>query len=210
MAGICSLSGFRSTAGLVVGWVIHTSSIYNIEVDLSPGSFITNSTGANFSSAVGGVIGALSSTGTNMAITLKGELTLHNSGLATGSRVGGMIGDMVNSNGTLFRNLATFPTPLNASMAGGIFGRILRSSPTKVLNAMTGDITETRASSFIGGIAGVVEQSNASHVSIEYVNSMKGNITGTTTNSYNGGMFGLLDQDPGATIHVCLITWAVM
>lgn len=201
MAGVCSLSGFRSTAGLLVGWSIQSSNVYNIELDLSPGSFIANSTGSSSSTTIGGMIGALSNTGTNVGLTLKGELTLTPSPSASSLRIGGMIGDMVSCSGTLFRNLATFPSPIEGAKAGGIVGRLYRSSLTKVLNAMTGDITETTGGSFVGGIAGEVSQNNTAQESSEYVNSMKGKITGTTTNSYNGGIFGRLDQEAGATIH---------
>lgn len=202
MAGVCSISGFKTQAAFVSGHFLESSSVYNIEVDLSPGSFIQNTNSSSFNTRIGGVCGYISTTGTVMGLTLKGELTITPSTNANqASTMGGIAGDIVNSSScTLFRNLATFPNPLKGHLAGGITSRIYNSSVTKVLNAMTGDITQPPTGSYIGGIAGLVLQNGVSE-SNEYVNSMKGNITCNATNSHCAGMFGFLLQDPGATIH---------
>ena len=202
MAGVCSISGFKTQAAFVSSYFLESSSVYNIEVDLSPGSFIQNTNSSSFNTRIGGVCAYIATTGTVTDVTLKGELTITPSTNAnTTSTMGGIAGDIVNSGPcTLLRNLATFPNPLKGQLAGGITGRIYRTSVTKVLNAMTGDITQNPVGSYIGGIAGLVIQNVVSETS-EFVNSMKGNITCNATNSHCAGMFGYLVQDSGATIH---------
>lgn len=202
MAGVCSISGFKTQAAFVSSYFLESSSVYNIEVDLSPGSFIQNTNSSSFNTRIGGVCAYIATTGTVTDVTLKGELTITPSTNAnTASTMGGIAGDIANSGPcTLLRNLATFPNPLKGQLAGGITGRIYRTSVTKVLNAMTGDITQNPVGSYIGGIAGLVIQNVVSETS-EFVNSMKGNITCNATNSHCAGMFGYLVQDSGATIH---------
>ena len=194
MAGVCSISGFRNFAGFLTGGTLQTTVVYNVEIDLSPGSFITQGNNATTVPDIGGVIGFISGPGPFVAITLKGELEIQ----TTGTNVGGIVGSVANSNLTLFRNLATFTSPLNGVRVGGIVGRLRYSNTSKVMNAMTGDMNCTNTA---GGIAGDAGQNNSSQVFSEFVNSMNGNITGTYIGAHCGGLVGYLDQDPGGTAH---------
>lgn len=194
MAGVCSISGFRNFAGFLTGGTLQTTVVYNVEIDLSPGSFITQGNNATTVPDIGGVIGFISGPGPFVAITLKGELEIQ----TTGTNVGGIVGSVANSNLTLFRNLATFTSPLNGARVGGIVGRLRFSNTSKVMNAMTGNMTCTTTA---GGIAGDARQNNSSQVFSEFVSSMNGNITGTYIGAHCGGLVGYLDQDPGGTAH---------
>lgn len=194
MAGVCSISGFRSFAGFLTGLTLQTTVVYNVEIDLSPGSFITQSNDSTSVPDIGGVIGAISGPGPFVAITLKGELEIP----TTGTNVGGIVGSVANSNITLFRNLATFTSPLNGARVGGIVGRLRYSNIYKVMNAMSGDMN---GSNTAGGIAGDARQNNSSQVFSEFVNSMRGTITGTSLSAHVSGVVGYLDQEPGGTVH---------
>ena len=193
MAGVCSISGFRGSCGFLAGGILQTTVVYNIEIDLSPGSFITQSNDSTNVPDIGGVLGSISGPGPFVAITLKGELEI----LTVGVNVGGIVGTVANANITLFRNLATFTSPLNGARVGGIVGRLRYSSVYKVMNAMTGDMNGTNTA---GGIAGDARQNNSSQVFSEFVNSMRGTITGDSLSAYGGGVAGYLDQEPGGTV----------
>ena len=205
LAGVCSISGFSHDVGFIADNVTNNSIVSNIEVDLSPGSFITqSSTEVTGNVRVGGVFGRLETLGSATGITFKGQLdSITLSGNAGLPYVGGVVGWLRNSSGTntLFRNLGTFPGGLTGTRVGGVIGKMDASNITKVLNAMTGDLTETIGGSYVGGVIGELVQNNASQIASEFVNSMKGNITGTTTNSHVGGIIGRMDQETGSTIH---------
>ncbi len=198
MAGVCSISGFRSSAGFLTGVTLQSTSVYNIEIDLSPGSFITNSNDEATVFNIGGVIGSISGAGPFVALTLKGELEILPSTSTSGVNLGGIVGSGISTNFILFRNLARFTSPLNGTRVGGIVGRLRYSNMTKMMNAMTGSMNCITTA---GGIAGDARQDSASQVFSEFVSSMKGTINGTYIGAYCGGLLGYLDQDPGGTVH---------
>ena len=198
MAGVCSISGFYQLAGFLTGSTLQSASVYNIEVDLSPGSFIANSNDHTTGTTIGGVIGNIYGPGPFVALTLKGELEILPSTNNIVTSVGGVVGSCHSANGTLFRNLATFTSPLNGQRVGGVIGRLRYSSMTKLMNAMIGDINGTYS---VGSVVGEGRQDSATNVFAEYVSSMKGTVTATGTNSTSGGVLGWLDQEPGATVH---------
>ena len=198
MAGVCSISGFYQLAGFLTGSTLQTASVYNVEVDLSPGSFIANSNDSTTGSTIGGVIGNIYGAGPFVALTLKGELEILPSTNDNAASVGGVVGSCHSTNGTLFRNLATFTSPLNGQRVGGVIGRLRYSNVTKLMNAMNGDINGTYA---VGSVVGEGRQSSATNVFAEYVSSMKGTVTASGVNSNSGGVLGWLDQEPGATVH---------
>lgn len=204
LAGVCTLTGFQNAAGMVVGTIGSVSTVFNIEADLSPGSFITQGDAETGITYLGGLVGRLSSTGVTMALTLRGELTLTYGANAGTPSVGGVAGYMTNCDVTLIRNLATFPAGISGFYAGGICGYLNDNSLTKVLNAMTGDISDSGvANTFIEGIAGRHAHEVTSESS-EIINSMKGNITSTETSCRVGGMIANFGVVSGSTTHTFL------
>lgn len=205
ITGVCKMTGFTNIGGMLAGFVSGTSNISNIEVDLLPGSHITQSDlPAGINNYIGTVIGMISSSVAVTCLTFKGYIdSINHSSNAAGANVGGVVGFIYNSIGTntLFRNIGTFTTPLTGTNVGGVVGAVENSVLTKTLNAMTGNITETTDGSYIGGVVGRLIQDDASQTCNEFVNSMKGGITATTTNSHAGGVVGNMTQLIGTTIH---------
>ena len=203
LAGVCSLSGFTLNTGFICDSVFNTSTVSNIEVDLSPGSFIAQSSTQTGTMNVGTIFGRLASSGSTTGITFKGQIdSITSSDSASNVFTGGLVGWFFNSSGTntLFRNLGTFPSGLTGNFVGGVVGAITNSNLTKALNAMTGDITNIAAgSSYIGGVIGELGQNSTSLTNNEFVNSMTGNITGDSFAV--GGVIGRHLQESGSTVH---------
>lgn len=203
LAGLCTLRGFDDAAGMVAGRTNSGGSLFNIEVDLSPGSLIDQ--GREESGVyIGSVAGYMQGSGTHAAITFRGEIDYQ-----TGSRssrnvnAGGITGSIRQSasNNTLFRNLGTFPSGIFGGRAGGIASSLINSTLTKALNAMTGDIMDVNSSSYIGGVIGEVYNLVADRQSSEYINSMKGSVLGTQSNTRSGGIVGFFNANAENSNH---------
>lgn len=188
LAGVCTLSGFKDGGGMISTRVLGACVISNIEVDLSPGSYITQSNSETTDVHMAPVFGRLDHGGTVTGVTFKGTIDsmTPSTNASANVNVGGIVGYMRFCTGTntLFRNLGAFPSGLSGARVGGIAGYIhIQSNLNKVLNAMTGDISGTYA----GGVYGLMSSPGACY---EFINSMKGNITANGTNSYVGGIGG--------------------
>ena len=187
LAGVCTLSGFKDGGGMISSRVIGNCVISNIEVDLSPGSYITQSNSETIDAHMGCVFGRLDHGGTVTGVTFKGVMDSMTPSTNASANVGGIVGYMrfcVGTN-TLFRNLGTFPSGLSGTRVGGIAGYIhIDSNLNKVLNAMTGDLSGT---SHVGGVYGFMSSPENCY---EFINSMKGNITAVGSNAYLGGIGG--------------------
>lgn len=203
LAGVCTLSGFGSRGGMIAGYLLNSSTMYNVELDLSPGSYITQGDQTTVTVCqMGTVVGHIESASCSaIAVTFKGEIdSITHSANLSQPYVGGVVGNITGgATCTLFRNLGTFPSGLSGFYVGGVVGHSDQSSFTKLLNAMTGDITSGFAG-FIGGIIGRVRQTNISQEFHTCVNSMKGNITSTST-GYSSGIVGIFVQKAGSTVH---------
>ncbi len=202
LAGVCTLSGFKTSAGMFAGSVLGFSYLSNIEVDLAEGSHITQSDSETNSMRVGTVVGYMSSWGTTTALTFRGEIGSFGGGTnASEVRIGGVVGHIQNSTGsnTLFRNMGRFSSAFSGLRVGGVVGEVAYSSLTKALNAMTGDMT----GSDVGGVIGSINQNATTNECTEFVNSMTGTMTSTGSNTYAGGVVGRLVNlvDSGSTLH---------
>lgn len=195
LAGVCTLSGFKDGGGMISSRVLRNCVISNIEVDLSPGSYITQSNSETTEAHMAPVFARLDHSGTVTGVTFKGVMdSMTPSTSAPTVSMGGIVGYMRFCTGTntLFRNFGTFPSGLSGTRVGGIAGYIhVSSNLNKVLNAMTGHISGTYA----GGVYGLMASPGTCY---EFINSMKGNITADATNSHAGGIGG---QGSGSAMH---------
>lgn len=202
LAGVCTLTGFKTSAGMFAGRVTNSSNIFNIEVDLAEGSHIIQSDSETNSMRVGTVIGYSDSSGTTTALTFRGDIGSFGGGAnASEVRIGGIVGHIQNATGsnTLFRNMGRFSSALSGLRVGGVVGELAYSSLTKALNAMIGDMT----GSDVGGVIGAINQNATTNQCSEFVNSMTGTMTSTVSNTYAGGVVGRLINvvDSGSTLH---------
>jgi hypothetical protein len=182
LKGIFTLRGFTYDAGMLVGLASPTD-IYNVECDFSEGSVIIQGDRSNSVVVCGPVVGVCN--GDVVGVSLKGsmEITLNDT-IATNSTIGGVIGQ-TGGDVSFVRNLATFPSGLNAiTNVGGITAlRYGVNSFHNCINAMVGDMTTTSASGKCGGMA--AESQYTSRDVHTLVNAMTGNITSV----FSGGIF---------------------
>ncbi|AAK14574.1 unnamed protein product [Ectocarpus sp. 4 AP-2014] len=170
--GVWTLSGSAKYNGFLCGYSTSTATILDIEADFSTGTILEFSgeiTGVLFGRARGDVYG----------VTLRGSI------YCTGSSTtcaGGVCGYGYYSSMTMIRNLAIFPNGISGLSVGGIAGSAHRTSLTRCVNAMIGDMHGTYR---CGGIIG--DGSQMSKDCKNVVNSMTGNITGDLS---AGGVMG--------------------
>lgn len=186
MDGVCIVDGFKDRGGILVGNYNQGGALYNLECNCSPGSFVRGK------GNIGGVFGWLQGSAGSVAygITLKGTIDLISPDTTRGDteaapRVGGVIGTTVDAGYSNIRNLATFPTPIVASLhAGGVVGNNIRhQSFSNIMNYMKGDIS----CPYAGGVFGNCGSLSGGTVQ-NVVNSMTGNINGTNG---AGGIIGI-------------------
>lgn len=193
LAGVCTIRGFYLNAGMLVANA-STATIYNIDCNFSPGSFIEQGlTTYTVGVDVGGVIGK-TIYGTVTAVQLRGEMDRLSGYLPNKGFIGGVAGELRYGVTTLLRNIATFKHTIAGSCVGGLVGHSNHDEHTKSINAMTGDID---GSTYAGGMFGMFSQYRAHHAVGEVVNSMTGNITGKIT----GGICGEISVPSGGTIY---------
>lgn len=203
LAGVCTVSGFEDRTGFVVG-ELSNGTVSNVEVDLSPGSHMTQGDIPTGSWCyMGGVIGWMASQNSSASVlTLRGQMdNMIPSANVSRPHMGGLVGDMsTDCTGTMFRNLCAFPNGLNSPFyAGGIVGHMQSCSLTKALNAMVGDVTINGVAN-AGGITGSFSQTKSTHEHSELVNSMRGEVI-SFGGGYAAGITGSLSQFAGNTIH---------
>ena len=192
--GVCTMTGFRERCGMVVGNASN-SNIFNIDCNLSSGSFLTQSTTManpgfiNAAAVIGNVVNC-----TVTSVTFRGvldHLTLTPN--STQSIVAGVIGRVQTCTINLVRNLGIFSTGLSATvLVGGVLGEAT-GTISKLINGMTGDLT---CASTAGGVAGLYF---AEPTAGEFINSMTGNIT-STGSGFVGGVIGQFLPSTGSTM----------
>lgn len=190
--GVCTLSGWVSNAGMVIGYA-RNATVSNIDCNLSSGSYMTQGDSVSVAgwTTFGTTIGAMHS-GTHVAITFRGEMgNMTGSTNVTSKLVGGVVGQTANGSHTLIRNLGTFPNGIGGSIVGGVLGQATGVT-TKLLCAMTGDLNGEY------NTGGVIANSVVADTSGEFINSMKGNVT--SEKSYSGGIFGDHTQAAASTM----------
>ena len=191
--GVCTLSGFKERCGMVVGNA-NNSNVFNVDCNLSSGSFLTQSTTMAHPGWInaGTVLGNLINC-TVDAITFRGvldHLTLTSN--STTNIVGGVVARVAAGTVDLMRNLGTFPSGLSSNnLIGGVAGEAT-GTMRNLINGMTGDLVCVGGNA--GGVAGLYY---AEPTAGEFINSMKGNITG---GGYVGGVIGFFLPSAGSTM----------
>ena len=195
LTGVWTVEGCRSDAGFLAGYYTDSSSnisgIFNIVCDFSPGTFIDQGQNTTDIGTIGSVVGSARMP-IFEGIVVKGSVDFGQNTFAT-RVVGGVAGELeVQIRASLIVNMAVFPQGIDGRDAGGICGQLYTdqgSTVSKLMNAMTGDISATESAggligegSLPGGTNGVMCDS--------LVNSMTGNITYTGSIS-NGGAGGI-------------------
>lgn len=190
--GVCSITGFKNRCGMVVANV-NASDVFNIDCNLSAGSFITQSPTMAYPGWInaGTVFGNLVNS-TVTAVTFRGvldHLTLTSN--STRDIVAGVAARVQTCTIDLMRNLGTFPSGLSSNnLIGGVTGEAT-GTMRNLLNGMTGDLV---CNSSAGGVSGLYF---AEPTAGEFINSMKGNITGGGT---VGGVIGQFLPKTGFTM----------
>lgn len=190
--GVCTLSGFKQRGGMVVGFA-NSANVFNIDCNLSSGSYITQSTTmADPGWINAGTVFGYMVYSTITAITFRGVLDhLTFTSNSTKNIVGGVIGKFTYGTIDLMRNFGTFPAGLSANnVVGGIAGEAI-GTMRNLINGMTGDLV---SNSNAGGVAGLYF---AEPTAGEFINSMKGNITAV---NYVGGVIGYFKPSAGSTM----------
>ena len=110
LAGVCTLSGHGKHGGMVVGR-LDGGTLYNIDCNLSTGSFLEQGDEPSLIAEQGGVVGIVEDSSNITALTFRGEIDSIRSSVNVSRPVlGGVVGSVLNSTVTLLRNLATFGT----------------------------------------------------------------------------------------------------
>ncbi len=178
------------TEGSLVAAYMNNCNLYNITTNFATGSGVAASGGTGDS----GIITGYANNCTYENITIGGVIT---TATATGN-FGGCIGEMNNTTITYVRNIAVFENGMSTTTnsIGGIVGTGGNSGNTYayLMNAMTGNISNTNSNGYAGGIIGTLADTGAP---FDYaVNSMIGNITC----SHSDAAGGIAGKTTGTTV----------
>jgi len=198
LSGVWTIQGFNKYAGFLVGhYSNNTGVISNIEGNFSTGTFMDTNSVSTFM-YVGSIFGTVTLKDAS-SITVRGTVDFQQDTQNT-DYAGGIAAIFKAYAGhlTLVRNLASFPSGISGSRAGGLFGQLVFFDGTTLeagLNAMIGDVFSnhpTRAA-YVGGVIGnYYAATSVGSFLNNIVNSMTGDVYATTNDAYIGGLQLLL------------------